>query len=116
LALAGFAVTLLFGALHAGGILGVTGTAHAFILAFLFPLVTGAASQLLPVWIKPGPQAAWHAQTRKKLGLAGGIRGMLFLTGGILLGLGWCGGLLLAMAALIVFLIQLVLAATAKVD
>jgi len=115
-ALTGFAVTLLFGVLHAGGILGTTGTAHAFILAFLFPLVTGAASQLLPVWARPGPQTAWHAQTRQKLGWAGGIRGMLFLAGGILLGLGWRGGLLLAMAALIAFLIQLVFAARTMPD
>ena len=110
-ALAGFAAALLFGALHAGGVLGATGTAHAFILAFLFPLVTGAASQLLPVWIRPGPQTAWHAQTRQKLGLGGGLRGMLFLAGGILLGLGWRSGLLLAVAALIAFLVQLVFAA-----
>ncbi len=115
-ALTGFAATLLFGTLHAGGILSATGTAHAFILAFLFPLVTGAASQLLPVWARPGPQTAWHAQTRQKLGLAGGIRGMLFLAGGVLLGLGWRGGLLLAMAALIVFLIQLTLAARKMPD
>lgn len=113
LALTGFAATMLFGVLHAGGILGATGAAHAFILAFLFPLVTGAASQLLPVWARPGPQTAWHAQTRQKLGLGGGIRGMLFLAGGILLGLGWRSGLLLAMAALIAFLIQLTLAARA---
>ena len=116
LALTGFVVTLLFGVLHGSGILGATGTAHTFILAFLFPLVTGAASQLLPVWIRPGPQTPWHAQTRQKLGLAGGIRGMLFLSGGILLGLGWRGGLALAMAALVAFLIQLILAATAKAD
>jgi len=115
-ALIGFAATLLFGVLHAGGILGTTGTAHAFILAFLFPLVTGAASQLLPVWARPGPQTPWHAQTRQKLGLGGGIRGLLFLAGGILLGLGWRGGLLLAMAALSAFLVQLTLAARTRPD
>ncbi|MBI5437046.1 MAG: hypothetical protein HY937_08075 [Nitrosomonadales bacterium] len=115
-ALAGFAATLLFGVLHAGGILNTTGSAHAFILAFLFPLVTGAASQLLPVWARPGPQTAWHAQARQKLGLAGGIRGMLFLGGGILLGLGWRGGLLPVMAALIAFLVQLTLAAGTMPD
>ena len=112
-ALTGFAVTLIFGALHASGILNSTNTAHAFILAFLFPLVTGAASQLLAVWARPGPQTAWHAQVRQKLGLIGGLRGILFLTGGLLLGLGWRGGLLLAMAALIAFLVQLVFAARA---
>ena len=116
LALAGFAAALLFGVLHGSGILGATGTAHTFILAFLFPLVTGAASQLLPVWVKPGPQTPWHAQTRQKLGLAGGIRGLLFFVGGILLSLGWRGGLLLALAALGAFLAQLIFAATAKAD
>ncbi|MDD5181484.1 MAG: hypothetical protein PHT15_09530 [Gallionellaceae bacterium] len=107
-ALAGFAVALVFGALHAGGILSSTNTAHAFILAFLFPLVTGAASQLLAVWARPGPQTAWHVQARQRLGQAGGLRGIAFLAGGLLVGLGWRGGLLLAMAALIVFLVQIV--------
>ena len=109
-ALTGFAAALLFGTLHAGGILSSTNTAHAFILAFLFPLVTGAASQLLPVWVRPGPQTTWHAQIRQKLGLAGGFRGVLFLAGGLLVGLGWQGGLLPAMAALIAFLVQFALA------
>ncbi len=111
-ALAGFAAALLFGALHGGGMLGATGTAHAFILAFLFPLVTGAVSQLFPVWARPGPQTAWHAQTRLKLGLGGGLRGALFFAGGILLGLGWRGGLLLAVAALIAFVAQFAFAAS----
>lgn len=110
-ALAGFAAALLFGALHGGGMLDATGTAHAFILAFLFPLVTGAVSQLFPVWARPGPQTAWHAQTRLKLGLGGGLRGALFFAGGILLGLGWRGGLLLAMVALVAFVAQLGFAA-----
>lgn len=111
-ALAGFAAALLFGTLHGGGILGATDSAHAFILAFLFPLVTGAASQLLPVWARPGPQTAWHARIRQRLGAGGGIRAALFLAGGILLGLGWRVGLALSIAALAAFLLQL--AATAK--
>lgn len=113
-ALAGFAAALLFGALHAGGLLSSTHTAHAFILAFLFPLVTGAASQLLPVWLRPGRQTPWHALTRQKLGKAGGIRGMLFLAGGLMLGLGWRNGIWLAVAALIAFLLQLAFAAKTK--
>lgn len=109
-ALVGFAAALLSGAMHGSGILGATGTAHAFILAFLFPLVTGAVSQLFPVWARPGPQTAWHTQTRLNLGLGGGLRSILFLAGGILLGLGWRGGLLLAIAALALFMAQLALA------
>lgn len=110
-ALAGFAAALLFGALHGSGILSTTDTAHAFILAFLFPLVTGAVSQLLPTWARPGPQTAWHARTRQRLGAGGGIRAVLFLAGGILLGLGWHGGLALSIAALTAFLLQLAAAA-----
>ena len=110
-ALAGFAVALLFGALHADGLLSSANTAHAFILAFLFPLVTGAVSQLLPVWLRPGQQTAWHAQTRQMLIRIGGIRGMLFLAGGILVGLGWHDGIWLALVALAAFLLQLALAA-----
>ena len=106
-ALAGFVVVLLFGVLHAGGILNPTDTAHAFILAFLFPLVTGAVSQLLPIWARPGTQTAWHAQARQRLGAGGGYRALLFLAGGILLGLGWRGGLVLSIAALAAFLLQL---------
>jgi hypothetical protein len=106
-ALAGFVVALLFGALHASGILSTTDTAHAFILAFLFPLVTGAVSQLLPIWARPGVQTAWHARARQRLGAGGGYRALLFTGGGIVLGLGWRGGLALAIAALAAFLMQL---------
>jgi hypothetical protein len=111
-ALAGFAAALLFGVLHGSGILGTTDSAHAFILAFLFPLVTGAASQLLPVWARPGPQTAWHSRVRQRLVAGSGVRAVLFLAGGVLLGLGWRIGLALSIAALAAFLLQL--AATAK--
>ena len=106
-ALAGFAAALLLGALHGTGLLNTTDTAHAFILAFIFPLVTGAASQLLPVWVRPGPQTAWHAQVRQRLGWGGGVRGALFFAGGLLLALGWRGGLALAIVALVAFVLQL---------
>lgn len=106
-ALAGFAAILIFGVLHASGILNTTDAAHAFILAFLFPLVSGAASQLLPVWARPGPQDVWHAKIRQRLGFAGGLRGVLFISGGLLLGIGWRSGWLLALAAFAAFLLQL---------
>lgn len=106
-ALVGFTAALVFGVLHAGGMLKTTETAHALILAFLFPLVSGAASQLLPAWARPGPQNAWHIQARQRLGFAGGLRAALFVAGGLLVGTGWRGGWLLAMAALAIFLLQL---------
>ncbi len=110
-ALAGFAAALLLGVLHAASVLRPSDGAHAFILAFLFPLVTGAVSQLLPVWLKPGPQNAWHEQIRQRLQWGGGIRGLMFLGGGLLLAGSWRGGMLLAVAALALFLLQLISAA-----
>lgn len=110
-ALAGFSATLLFGLFHAAGILLPGNSAHAFILAFLFPLVTGAVSQLLPVWLKPGPQTVWHGRIRQRLQWGGGVRGLLFLGGGLLLAGGWRGGMMLAVAALALFLLQLIGAA-----
>ena len=110
-ALAGFFATLLFGILHAAGVLRPSDSAHAFILAFLFPLVTGAVSQLLPVWLRPGPQTVWHEQIRQRLQWGGGIRGLMFLGGGLLLASGWRGGMILAVAALALFLLQLIGAA-----
>jgi len=106
-ALAGFVLSLLFGMLHGTEILDAAATSHAFILAFLFPLVTGAVSQLFPVWRRPGPQTEWHALIRQKLGAGSGLRGAAFLAGGLLAGLGWKAGIWLAMAALIVFAMQL---------
>lgn len=103
----GFFAMLLFGILHAHGILDSTDATLAFILVFLLPLVTGAVSQLLPIWIHPGVQSVWHAQVRQKLGAGGAYRAMLFLLGGLLVGLGWRSGLLLSIAALIIFLLQL---------
>ena len=107
-ALAGFFATLLFGTLHAAGLVRPTDSAHAFILAFLFPLVTGAVSQLLPVWLKPGLQTDWHGQIRQRLQWGGGIRGLMFLGGGLFLASGWRGGMILAVAALALFLLQLI--------
>lgn len=110
-ALAGFAAALLLGTLHATGITLPSDSAHAFTLAFLFPLVTGAVSQLLPVWLQPGPQIAWHGQVRQRLQWGGGMRGLMFLGGGLLLAGGWRGGMMLAVAALALFLLQLIGAA-----
>jgi len=103
----GLVAMLLSGALHAYGILNPMDSTLAFILVFLLPLVTGAVSQLLPIWIHPGMQTNWHAQVRQKLGAGGGYRAMLFLLGGLLAGLGWRSGLLFSIAALIIFLLQL---------
>ena len=104
----GFCATLLLGVLHAYRIQTLSDATLAFILIFLLPLVTGAVSQLLPIWLRPGVQTAWHADMRQKLGAGGGYRAMLFLLGGVSVGMGWRIGLLFSITALIIFLGQCV--------
>ena len=106
-AYAGLCIVLLFGAGHASGSVNSADTLFAFILAFLLPLVTGAASQLLPVWFRPGMQTAWHEQVRQQLGAGGAYRAGLFLFGGLAVGLGWHAWIMLTLAALLMFLWQL---------
>ncbi|MDP2109656.1 MAG: hypothetical protein Q8N48_02365 [Thiobacillus sp.] len=108
-ALAGFALSLVFGAmapLAAAGGFHTSQPALAFVAGFMLPLVSGAASQLLPVWLRPGVQSGWHAQLRASLGRYGGVRAVLFCLGGIAAGSGHEWGLLLGAATLIWFLLQ----------
>jgi len=106
-ALLGFVIALLFGGLHGASMLNATNAATAYILSFLFPLVTGAASQLLPVWIRPGQQNSWHTRLRQQLTFMAGLRASLFLAAGIAVSLGWNWGIFLAFAGLGIFGVQL---------
>jgi hypothetical protein len=104
MATVGFALCLLAGAAVTAGI-AIDPTA-LFIAGFLLPLVSGAASQLLQVWLKPGVQNAWHGDMRKRLARHNGVRALLYFTGGIAAGLGQPWGLLLGAATLVWFLLQ----------
>lgn len=108
-ALAGLAFSMLLGALNAlpaPDALRATEPIWAFVTGFMLPLVSGAASQLLPVWLRPGVQSNWHATLRASLGRYGGVRAVLFCGGGIAAGIGQEWGLLLSLATLIWFLLQ----------
>ena len=108
-ALAGLALSMVFGAvapLAAAGGLSPIEPALAFVSGFMLPLVSGAASQLLPVWLRPGVQSDWHAKLRDSLGRYGGVRSVLFCLAGIAAGTGHSWGLLLGAATLIWFLLQ----------
>ena len=108
-ALAGLALSMLLGAINfipAAGAFRATEPALAFVAGFMLPLVSGAASQLLPVWLRPGVQSDWHATLRDSLGRFGGARAVLFCTGGVVAGIGHPWGLLLGAATLIWFLLQ----------
>ena len=85
-ALAGLAFSLIFGAMAPMAVaewLRPTEPALAFVSGFMLPLVSGAASQLLPVWLRPGVQSHWHAKLRDSLGRYGGVRAVLFCLAGL---------------------------------
>ncbi len=104
-ALAGFVIALAAGSAQGIGMVDAVGVAHSFVFSFLFPLVSGAAGQLLPLWLRPGQQTAWHEQARRRLTYASGARAVLFFMAGLLAlaRIKWAG--VLALAALLPFVI-----------
>ncbi len=76
---------LLLGLLHGSGHLSGRALIVGFVVGFLLPLVSGAVAQLLPVWLRPGVQASWHADLRYRLCRWGGVRGFALLLAGLLL-------------------------------
>jgi hypothetical protein len=78
-ALAGFAINLVFGLVHGAAAMSGRHALGLFFGGFLFPLVTGALTQLLPVWLRPGPHAAWQQLARARLGRWNGAAALVFL-------------------------------------
>lgn len=99
-AVAGLLLTLAAGVAHGAKLIAAQPTLLAWGVGFLLPLVTGALSQLLPVWRWPGVQIPCRLLMRQKLAASGIWRAGLFLTaavaliaenyvlGGLLLGFG----------------------------
>ena len=102
-ALAGFAVSLVVGGAAVGA--PALSPVSAFVAGFMLPLVSGAATQLLPVWLRPGVQGEGHARLRARLGRYGGVRAALFAASGLVAGAGHAWGLLLGAATLVSFLV-----------
>lgn len=67
----------------AGTLLGLE-PLSLFLPGFLMPLVVGAASQLAPVFLRPGVSTDWHVRSRDFLGRWSGARALLFLTAAVL--------------------------------
>lgn len=108
-ALAGYLAVLALGALNGYFHLGFNPVA-AFIVAFLMPLVTGAVSHLLPLWLRPGRETHWHREARRRMGFGSGARALVLLLGGLLAGLGIDAGWLAALFAAGTFVAQAILA------
>lgn len=106
-ALSGFLLLIVFGIAHALDLVDGRDAVAAFVVAFLLPLLTGALSQLLPVWCCPGRRTPARDRMHAALRSGGGLRSLLFVASGILLGLGINDGAWLAVPAVLSFLIAL---------
>lgn len=76
---AGLLLALASGVAHGAGLTAGRLTLLAWAVGFLLPLVTGALSQLLPVWRWPGPIIPARGIMRQKLAATGRWRAALFL-------------------------------------
>lgn len=81
----GFLGLLALGAVHGFGWMPARPAVTGFVVAFLLPLVSGAAAHLMPVWLRPGVQGPWHQVLRARLCRWGGVRGMLLLILGLVI-------------------------------
>ncbi len=99
IALAGYTVQMALGVLHGMGGPGMDRAVGLFFCWFLFPLVLGASTQLLPVWWA-GPVAGRQAVVRRALASGSPARALLLLAAGALWSVGSRWGLALAAGAL----------------
>jgi hypothetical protein len=81
----GFALLLAHGVAHGAGYMVARPAIAAFAAGFLLPLVSGALTQLLPVWRYPGPDSPQRREMRRLLASGGWVRGLLFFAAGALL-------------------------------
>lgn len=105
-AIIGLLLSLLAGPLHGHGLLPGAQATQAFVMAFLLPLVTGAATHLLPLWLLPKESREKQQALRERLGRHSGIRSILFLSAGVLALLAQTWASLLSIIALTHFLFQ----------
>ncbi|AXS79702.1 hypothetical protein [Dechloromonas sp. HYN0024] len=114
-AVIGLMVTLAAGLLHGAGLIATRPSLLAWGAGFLLPLVSGALSQLLPVWRWPGPLSPERLLMRRKLAASGAERAGLFLSAALamLSGLDVLGGALAAfgMALFVIGVLQAVFVA-----
>jgi hypothetical protein len=105
-------LTLAAGLLHGAGLIPTRPSLLAWGSGFLLPLVSGAISQLLPVWRWPGPQTPERLLMRRQLASSGSVRAALFLASAVALlaGLDALGAALVAfgLALFVIALLQAV--------
>lgn len=105
---------LLAGGLHVAGALHADVVLTLFFYMFLFPLVTGAVSYLLPVWVWPARNTAAYESAVRRLAWGSGARALVFFTAGIMAWTGLPSAVYLAGAVMAVFLTQVIWALSAR--
>ncbi|HZV54957.1 MAG TPA: hypothetical protein VFF82_08455 [Rhodocyclaceae bacterium] len=83
-AMVGLAMILVHGLIHGVGMGRARDVLPLFLIGFLLPLVSGAVTQLLPIWLHPGAAADWHKSQRSRLAAFARLRAALLLGGGLL--------------------------------
>jgi hypothetical protein len=107
-------LVLTAGGLHATGVQPSGVALPLFFYLFLFPLVTGAISYLLPVWIWPARNTAAYESAVRRLAWGSGARALVFFIAGVLAWNGLPGAVYLAGTAMAVFLVQAIWAVSAR--
>lgn len=113
-ALFGFLLLLVLGVTHAFAGMDGRNVVPAFVAAFLLPLVTGALTHLLPVWVWPGKRTARRARMRAQLRSGGALRAILFVLGGVALALAINEGIWLVAVGMLSFVVVLLLSLMAS--
>lgn len=103
----GFALLLLLGMAHGVGLVAARPAIAAFVAAFLLPLVTGALSQLLPVWRYAGSNSPQRRTLHERLAWGSRWRAVVFLAGGTWLAFDDARGWLLVAVGLMLFAVVL---------
>ena len=83
-AVAGLFLTLLAGTAHGFGYIESSQITAVFFTAFLLPLVSGAATHLLPLWLSGPANMTRTLELRALLASRARIRVLLFMTSGAL--------------------------------
>lgn len=114
-AVAGMMIAPIAGGLHATGALPADVTLSLFFYIFLFPLVTGAVSYLLPVWLWPARNNAAYEIAVRRLAWGSGARALVFFVAGSMALAGLPGAAYLAGAVMLVFVAQAIWVLSAPV-
>lgn len=115
-AVIGLIAVLITAGFHAAGTRPSSDSMQLFFFVFLFPLVTGAISYLLPVWLWPARNTAIYESTARRLARGSGVRSLVFLAAGVATFIGTSGADYLAGVGILVFLLQVVWALWARIS